>query len=228
LIRLQVDRLPSGGDPLPLWLWSSATGLSGEDVDVRWQAFLRRFDIEHLFRLMKQTLGWTRPKLRTPEASERWTWLIIAAHTQLRLTREAAADLRRPWEKRAEPARLTPARVRRGFRNLRPHLHCPARGPKPSTPGPGRATWLEEPAARHPLRRGQDCETTRKHHRTKPTQTIKNKLGNVARGAHHKNASSDPVSRLRAAPVARHRPGQQHGLGACAPSGLFPGGVATT
>lgn len=27
LIRLQVDRLPGGGDPLPLWLWSSATGL---------------------------------------------------------------------------------------------------------------------------------------------------------------------------------------------------------
>lgn len=24
LIRLQVDRLPGGGDPLPRWLWSSA------------------------------------------------------------------------------------------------------------------------------------------------------------------------------------------------------------
>ncbi|QEU90132.1 transposase [Streptomyces kanamyceticus] len=138
LIRLQVDRLPGGNDPLPLWLWSSATGLSGEDIDVRWQAFLRRFDLEHTFRMIKQTLGWTRPKLRTPEAGDRWTWLVIAAHTQLRLTREAAADLRRPWERPAEPARLTPARVRRGFRNLRPHLHCPARAPKPSTPGPGR------------------------------------------------------------------------------------------
>lgn len=73
LIRLQVDRLPGGGDPLPLWLWSSATGLNSEDADVRWQAFLRRFDIEHLFKLMKQTFGWTRPKLRTPEAGERWT-----------------------------------------------------------------------------------------------------------------------------------------------------------
>jgi hypothetical protein len=105
---------------------------------VRWQAFLRRFDLEHTFRLMKQTLGWTRPKLRTPEAGDRWTWLVIAAYTQLRLTREAAADLRRPWERPAEPARLTPARVRRGFRNLRPHLACPARAPKPSKPGPGR------------------------------------------------------------------------------------------
>ncbi len=137
-IRLQVDRLPGGNDPLPLWLWSSATGLSGDDVDVRWQAFLRRFDLEHTFRMIKQTLGWTRPKLRSPQAADRWTWLIIAAHTQLRLLREAAADLRHPWERPAQPGRLTPARVRRGFRNLRLHLTCPARAPKPSRPGPGR------------------------------------------------------------------------------------------
>jgi hypothetical protein len=39
LIRLEVDRLPAGDDPLPVWLWSSATGLPGEDVDLRWQAF---------------------------------------------------------------------------------------------------------------------------------------------------------------------------------------------
>lgn len=40
---------------------------------------------------------------------------MIAAHTQLRLTREAAADLRRPWEKPAEPARLTPRGSGGGF-----------------------------------------------------------------------------------------------------------------
>ena len=31
------------------------------DVDRCWQAFLRRFDLEHTFRLFKQTLGWTAP-----------------------------------------------------------------------------------------------------------------------------------------------------------------------
>lgn len=94
---------------------------------------------------------WTRPKLRTPEAGERWTWLIIAAHTQIRLLRGAAADLRRPWEKPAEPGWLTPARVRRGFRNLCPHLTCPARAPKPSTPGPGRplGSKNQRPATRY-------------------------------------------------------------------------------
>lgn len=88
--------------------------------------------------MIKQTLGWTRPKLRTPEAADRWTWLIIVAHTQLRLARPLAEDLRRPWERPMKPNGLTPARVRRGFRNLRPSLPCPARAPKPSRPDSGR------------------------------------------------------------------------------------------
>lgn len=47
------------------------------------------------------------------------TWLVIAAYAQLRLARPLATDLRRPWEKPTDPNKLTPARVRRGFRNLR-------------------------------------------------------------------------------------------------------------
>ncbi|MEU6014538.1 transposase, partial [Streptomyces sp. NPDC047515] len=47
-------------------------------------------------------------------------------------------DLRRPWERPAEPRRLTPARVRRGFRNVRATTTSPATAPKPSRPGPGR------------------------------------------------------------------------------------------
>jgi hypothetical protein len=138
LIRLQVDHLPRERDPKPLWLWSSATGATAAEIDRCWQSFLRRFDLEHTFRLFKQTLGWTAPKIRTPQAADRWTWLIIAAHTQLRLARPWATDLRRPWEKPAQPGRLTPARVRRGFRNLRAHTTLPAAAPKPSRPGPGR------------------------------------------------------------------------------------------
>jgi DDE superfamily endonuclease len=138
LIRLQVEHLPGDRSPKPVWLWSSTTAASGADVDRWWQSFLRRFDLEHTFRLLKQTLGWTRPKIRSPEAADRWTWLVIAAHTQLRLARPLAEDLRRPWEKPAPPGRLTPARVRRGFRNLRATTTLPASAPKPTRPGPGR------------------------------------------------------------------------------------------
>jgi hypothetical protein len=31
-------------------------------VDRWWQSFLRRFDLEHTFRLFKQSLGWTVPR----------------------------------------------------------------------------------------------------------------------------------------------------------------------
>jgi hypothetical protein len=137
LIRLKVEHLSKNRAP-PMWLWSSKTGAAPEDVDRCWQMYLRRFDLEHTFRFAKQTLGWTTPKFRTPEAADRWTWILIAAHTQLRLARPLAQDLRRPWEKPAEPDRLTPARVRRGFRNIRPHMLCPARVPKPRGIGPGR------------------------------------------------------------------------------------------
>jgi hypothetical protein len=151
LIRLQVDRLPSGAIPKPVWLWHSRIGLDPAMVDLLWQAFLRRFDIEHTFRMLKQTLGWTSPKIRTPDQADRWTWLLLAAYTQLRLARGLAADRRRPWEKPTEPHRMTPARVRRGFRHLRQHTACPAHAPKPSRPGPGRPAGHRNhrPATRH-------------------------------------------------------------------------------
>jgi hypothetical protein len=139
IIRLTVDRLPGERHPKPVWLWHSRTGLPPAQVDRLWQAFLRRFDLEHTFRLFKQTLGWTTPRVRTGAQADRWTWLIIAGYTQLRLARHLTADLRRPWERApARPGRLTPARVRRGFRHLRPKTAQPAGAPKPSRPGPGR------------------------------------------------------------------------------------------
>src|SRR5260370_36312424 len=93
--------------------------------------------LEHTFRLFKQVLGWTVPKLRDPQAADRWTWLIITCHAQLRLARGLAADLRRPWERPAPPGPLTPARIRRGFRNIRAKAAQPAGAPKPGKPGPG-------------------------------------------------------------------------------------------
>lgn len=138
LIRLKVEHLSQSRTAPPAWLWTSKTDASATDVN-RWrQGYLRRFDLEHTFRFAKQALGWTTPKIRTPQAADRWTWLLVVTHTQLRLVRPLAVDLRRPGEKPAEPQRTTPARVRRGFRNIRAHLACPARVPKPRGTGPGR------------------------------------------------------------------------------------------
>jgi hypothetical protein len=47
LIRLQVQHLPGDRDTKPVWLWSSVTGATPTEVNRWWQAFLRRFDLEH-------------------------------------------------------------------------------------------------------------------------------------------------------------------------------------
>jgi hypothetical protein len=145
LIRLRVDHLPGDRDPKPVWLWCSATSAAPSQVDRLWQAF-------------KQVLGWTAPKIRDP-AADRWTWLIIAAHAQLRLAWPLAEDLRLPRERPAPPGRVTPARVRRGFRNIRATLPPPGRCAKTRQARPRTSPRIEKPAPRAPPRRGQ---TTRR------------------------------------------------------------------
>src|SRR5215218_9853067 len=53
--------------------------------------------IEHTIRFCKQTLGWATPRLRHPAQADRWTWLVLAGYTQLRLARQVTADTRLPW-----------------------------------------------------------------------------------------------------------------------------------
>ena len=133
-------------------------------MDRPWQAFLRRFDLEHTFRFLKQVLGWTRPKLRDPAAADRWTWIVIAGYAQLCLARPLAADLRLPWQRPCPPGRLTPARVRRGFRNIRQALPRLASAPKPGKPGPGRPPGSNN---RHPATRHDVGKTVKRDQPTK-------------------------------------------------------------
>jgi len=159
LIQLTVDHLPGDRTPDPVWLWCSTTGATGDEVDHYWSAYLRRFDLEHTFRMLKQNLGWTRPMLRDPEAADRWTALVLAAHTQLRLTRPIAADHRLPWQRRLPTHQLTPARVRAGFHRVHRNTTGPARAPKATHPGPGRPPG-------HPNRRKAPIKPVGKTSRT--------------------------------------------------------------
>ncbi len=152
IINLTVDHLPGDRAPKPMWLWCSDPQAAAADVDWWWHSSLRRFDIEHTFRFLKQTLGLTRPRLRSPEQADRWVWLLIAAYTQLCLARDLAQDLRHPWERPLPADRLTPGRVRRGFPRIRRKAGIPAQPPKPSRPGPGRPPGAtSSPAPRHPV-----------------------------------------------------------------------------
>jgi DDE superfamily endonuclease len=153
IIGLAVDHLPGNRQPKPLWLWSSHPVTSPVDLDRLWRTYLRRFDLEHTFRFFKQTLGFTRPRLRLPAQADRWAWLILTAYTQLRLARGLTDDLRHPWENKTPEARtLTPGRTRRGFRRVRRAAGNPASAPKAPHPGPGRPKGrTSTPAPRYPV-----------------------------------------------------------------------------
>jgi hypothetical protein len=145
VIRVEVEHLPkpTARTKKTLWLWWSGQG--EPDLDLCWRAYLRRFDIEHTFRFAKGTLGWTTPSVCTPEQADRWTWLVMAAYTELRLARGLVDDLRLPWERPRAPDQLTPTRVRRGFRQLRALVGTPASPPKRSRAGPGRPKGTRKP-----------------------------------------------------------------------------------
>jgi hypothetical protein len=177
LIRLAVEHLPGQREAKPVWLWSSITDTDTEQVTRCWQAYLRRFDLEHTFRLWKQTLGWTAPKIRSPQAADRWTWLVIAAHTQLRLGpppggRPAPAlgktPASRATDPRAGPARISPP----------PREDQPA-GPRTETvPSRARApTGRKEPPPRHPLRRRQDRHESHCSHERAADQWLQSLKG---------------------------------------------------
>ena len=167
VIQVAAERLPDGRVPAgPMWLWWTAPPGTACDLDLIWRACLRRFDAEHGFRFEKGTLGWTCARPRSPEQADLWTWLILAAYTQLHLTRGAAPDLRRPWERPVPPGRPpSPVRARRAFRHIRARLGTPARVPKPSRPGPGRPRG----STRGPA----------------PRYQIEKKLGSSETGANH-------------------------------------------
>jgi hypothetical protein len=162
ILRVQVQRLPARTRP-PKVLWRWWAGPGPLDLDLAWRAYVRRFDCEHTIRFCKQTLGWTTPRVRTPAQAERWTWLVLAAYTQLRLARQLVADQRLAWERPRPPGKLSPYRVRRGVSRLLCALGSPAAAPKPSGRSPGRPKGHRSgPARRHPAIKKPASKPTKK------------------------------------------------------------------
>ncbi len=150
VVLVEVSRLPGHTrTPQVLWLWWAGPGTP--NLATLWRAYVRRFDLEHTFRFLKQTLNWTTPRLRHPAQADRWTLLVLAAYTQLQLARGLVADQRLPWERPQRAGRLTPCRVQRAFAALVPHLGSLASAPQPCGRSPGRPKGRRSgPARRYP------------------------------------------------------------------------------
>jgi len=138
VIRVQVERLPNKRlPPRPLWLaWIG--GPLPVDLSALWRWYLRRFTIEHAFRFLKQTLGWTTVRPRHPNAADRWTWLVAAACWQLWLARPLLAEVRLPWEHPRADGLTTPGQVQRHFSRLLVRVGTPTRASQPRGKSHGR------------------------------------------------------------------------------------------
>jgi hypothetical protein len=168
LVLGEVSRLPGPVRPWQLlWLWWSGPGTP--DLDVLWRAYIRRFDEEHTFRFLKQVLSWTLPRVRHPEQADRWTWLVLAAYTQLRLATACAREQCLPWERPRRALALSPYRVRRAFSTLLLVVGTPANAPKPSGRSPGRPKGrCSAPAPRYPVLKTTPPGSPRRKRRRRP------------------------------------------------------------
>ena len=151
LVRVRVEHLPrSARSPKPLWL-AFAGELPADLLDL-WRWYARRYTCEHAFRFLKHDLGWTTARPGDPEAADRWSGLLALALWQLWLARALVTDRRLPWERPADPERLSPGRVRRAFAGLLPALGSPARPARARGKSPGRHPGsCPGPRERHPV-----------------------------------------------------------------------------
>lgn len=142
LVRVNVEHLPkpTSRTKKTRWLW-----VAGPDPDLQvcWRAYLRRFDIEHTFRFVKNTLGWTTPSVRTPEQADR---LDLARRRRLHPAAARPQPRRgpppalgttsqtRPTHPRPRPTRISSTRPHPG--HPRQSTEIPNPRPRPPTPHP--------------------------------------------------------------------------------------------
>ena len=209
IIRVQVERVPARTrPPKVLWLWWAGPGEF--DLDLAWRAYIRRFDLEHTVRFCKQTLGWTTPRVRHPEQADRWTWLVLAGYTQLRLARQVACDQRLPWQPPRPQPRCPPIGCAAGFRGCcaRSARRPPRRNP-PGAPQAGPRVAARDPRCAIRRSRSPPGSPARSHpqprkppERPSPPSTPPTSAdGSPARpkGLNHKLRAPNRMARLRGA-----------------------------
>jgi hypothetical protein len=131
---IRVKRLTAGQVSRPLWLvW---VGQTLPDLNDLWQCYLRRFAIDHWYRLLKQRLHWSLPRFATPEQSQTWSDLMPILTWQLWLARSLVTQAPLPWQKHL--AVPSPGRVADSFATLLVRIGSPAPDPKQER----KVTWL--------------------------------------------------------------------------------------
>jgi len=129
----------------PLWLLVMGQHRNELSLAEGWEAYVRRYDVEHFFRFGKQRLLMTA--YQTPEVQHEENWWQIAqlAYVQLWLARYLAEAMPRPWERylpqfqtQTKNQESSPSMVQRDFGRIIQEIGTPAKAPKPRGKSPGR------------------------------------------------------------------------------------------
>ncbi len=134
-----VERLETNKKGLlqkPLWLvFIDKQKLNLLSLELLWKKYLRRFAVDHWYRLIKQRLHWTLPALSTPHQCERWSDLMPLITWQLWLAKDIVEENYLPWQKNQK--NLSPGRVAQSMFGLLVEIGTPSRIPKPRGKSPG-------------------------------------------------------------------------------------------
>lgn len=138
----------------PLWLIVMGERRNEITLLHIFQAYQRRYDIEHFFRFGKQRLLLDR--YQTPETNheEKWWLMVHLAYLQLWLARTVAQTVPRPWETTpsADPKQpLSATHVQRDFERIIRQFGTPAVAPKRRGYSPGRPKGTVLPTRPRPI-----------------------------------------------------------------------------
>lgn len=145
------------GDGTPIFkrpLWVALIGERRDEVslEMAYNTYLNRYDIEHFFRFGKQKL--LLDSYQTPELAheEDWWKFVPLAYVQLYLANQLADLLPKPWERylpaykdahKNSELEKTPSQTQRGFANILDVIGSPASPSVPRGNPLGRAVGAE-------------------------------------------------------------------------------------
>jgi hypothetical protein len=95
-----------------MWLWYSGDPKLMNLRDL-FYSYAHRYDIEHMFRFMKQTLGFTSFHPGGTHQADNWAWLQACVLGLLAVGRRIITDIPNRWEKTVTRIKVTAGRVRR-------------------------------------------------------------------------------------------------------------------
>jgi hypothetical protein len=132
----------------PLWL--IVVGQRRDELNAIeiYNAYAKRYDLEHFFRFGKQQLLLADFQSPETEREESWWQLAHIAYAQLWMAREVVEVLPRPWERNLATIRcgqITPSLVQRDFGRIIRQIGTPAQPPKPRGISAGRRLGMRLP-----------------------------------------------------------------------------------